>query len=64
MFLDNESVMNSTSRVEITHSKKHQLISWHSVREAISAGWLRVLKDPGETNLADIFTKKLPIQRW
>ena len=64
MFCDNDSVVKSMSRTEITLSKKHQLISWHSVRDSISSGWLRVLKDPGETNLADIFTKKLPIQRW
>ena len=64
MFCDNDSVVKSMSRTEITLSKKHQLISWNSVRDSISSGWLRVLKDPGETNLADIFTKKLPIQRW
>ena len=64
MFYNNESVVKSKYRAEITLSKKHQLISWHSVRDAISAGWLRVLKEPGETNLADVFTKQSPIQRW
>ena len=63
MFCDNEIVVKSMSRAESTLSKKHQLISWHSVREATSAGWLRFLKDPGETNLADICTRKLPIKR-
>ena len=63
MFCNNESVAKSTSRVKSTHSKKFQLTSWHSVRETISAGWLRVLKDSGETNLKDIFTKQLSIQR-
>ena len=37
MFCDNESVVKSTSRAGSTLTKKHQLISWHSVREAISA---------------------------
>ena len=62
MFCDNASVVKSTSRAE-KNSKKHKRISWHSVRKAISTGWLRVLKEPGETNLADIFTKQFPIQR-
>ena len=35
MFCNNESVVKSTSRVESKLSKKHQLIFWHSVREAI-----------------------------
>ena len=54
--------MKFVSRAESTISKKRQLISLHSVREAISSGYLRVLKDPGETNLADIITKTFPIQ--
>ena len=63
MFCDNESVVKSVSRAESTLSNKHQLISWQSVREAISSGWLIVLKEPVETNLADIFTKTFPIKR-
>ena len=61
MFCDNESVVKSTSRAESTLSKKHQLISWHSIWKAISAGWLKILKEPGVLNLADLFTKQLPI---
>ena len=64
MFCNNDSVVKSMSRTKVKLSKKHQLISWHSVSDAISYGWLRVLKEPGETKLADIFTKPLPIQRW
>ena len=62
MFCDNKSVVKSTSRAQSTLTKKHLLISWHSVREAISAGWLRILKVAGETNLADLFTKQLSIR--
>ena len=62
MFCNNDNVVKSTSRVESTLSKKRKLISWHSVREAVSDLWMRVLKDPGETNLVGIFTKKLHIQ--
>ena len=42
--------------------KKYHFIYWNSVREAIPARWLMVLKEPGETNLVDIFTKQLPLQ--
>ena len=63
MFCDNESGVNSMYGEERTFSYKHQLISWHSVRDAILYGWLRVLRAPGETKLADIFTKQLHIKR-
>ena len=35
MFFCNDSVVKSMSTAEITLSKKHQIISWHSIREAI-----------------------------
>ena len=59
----NESVVKSTSRAEITLSNKHQLIYCHSVRNSISSGWMRVLKEPGGANMVEMFTKQLPIQR-
>ena len=62
MICNNERVVKFTSRAVSRLSKKHQLVYWHTVREAILAGRLRVLRDLGETNLADIFTKQLPIQ--
>ena len=61
MFCDNESVVKFTSRAESTISNKHELILWHSVRESISSGWLRFLREPGVNNLASIFNDKLPI---
>ena len=39
MICDNESVVKSTLRAESTLTKKYH---WRSVREAISAGWLRI----------------------
>ena len=32
------------------------------MREAILAGWLRILKEPGEINLADLCAKQLSIR--
>ncbi len=45
--------------------KKHNAINYHAVREAVAAGILRVGKEDGETNLADILTKVIVGQkRW
>ena len=43
--------------------KKHNAINYHAVREANAAGILRVGKQDGETNLADLLTKVLTGQR-
>ena len=39
--------------------KKHNAIAYHRVREAQAAGIVRIAKEDGLTNLADIFTKLL-----
>ena len=59
VFCDNESVCKSTSNVESRLNKKHQAICWHAVREACAGGWMRVGKEPTETNTADLLTKAL-----
>jgi len=40
--------------------KKHNAIAYHKVREAVAQGTIRIAKEPGLTNLADILTKPLP----
>jgi hypothetical protein len=45
--------------------KKHNAINYHAVREVVAAGILRVGKEDGETNLADLLTKVVTGQkRW
>ena len=56
---DNESVVNSASKVEARLNKKHNAICFHTVREASAAGWIQVGWEPTATNIADIFTKML-----
>jgi hypothetical protein len=56
---DNESVVNSASKVEARLHKKHNAICFHTVREAVAAGWVRVGWEPTESNVADLFTKPL-----
>ena len=63
MLCDNESVVGSASKVESRLNKKHNAICFHTVREACAAGWMRVGKEPTETNIADLFTKMLPLDK-
>jgi hypothetical protein len=39
--------------------KKHHLIAYHRNREAVAAGTCCITKEDTETNLSDLFTKKL-----
>jgi hypothetical protein len=43
--------------------KQHSAINHHAVREAVAAGILRVGKEDGETNLADLLTKVIMGQK-
>jgi hypothetical protein len=60
VFCDNESVVKNSTRPESTLKKKHNMIANHRVRKAQAAGVVRIAKEDGETNLADILTKCLP----
>jgi hypothetical protein len=60
---DNESVVNSASKVEARLNKKHNAICFHTVREALAAKWVRVGWEPTATNIADIFTKMLDTEQ-
>ena len=63
VFCDNQGVVKNTSIPESTLLKKHNAINYHVVREAVAAGILRVGKEDGQTNLADLLTKVLTGQR-
>jgi hypothetical protein len=65
VFCDNRGVVRNASIPESTLMKKHNAINYHAVREAAAAGILRVGKEDGETNLADLLTKVLSGEkRW
>ena len=62
---DNRGVVLKSSRPESTFQKKHNVINYHVVRESAAAGILRVGKEDGTTNLADLLTKILTGKnRW
>ncbi len=57
MFGDNETVVNTASVPYSRLHKRHVALSYHRVREAISAGVLRFHHIPGKRNPADILSK-------
>jgi hypothetical protein len=63
VFCDNKSVVKNSSRPESTLKKRHNAIAYHRCREAQAAGIIRIAFEPGETNLADLFTKLLAAPR-
>ena len=63
VFCDNSGVVKNASIPESTLMKKHNAINYHGIREAVAARIIRVGKEDGLTNLADIFTKVLPSDR-
>ena len=63
VFCDNQGVVKNTSLPQSTLSKRHNAINYHVVRESVAAGIMRVGKEDGNTNLADAFTKVLPLRK-
>jgi hypothetical protein len=60
VYCDNEAVTKNAIHPESTLKKKHNSIAYHRTREAVAAGTIRVTKEDGKTNLADVLTKLLP----
>ena len=63
VFCDNNGVVMNTTIPESMLAKKHNAINYHAICEAVAAGILRVGKEDGMTNLADLFTKVLTANR-
>jgi hypothetical protein len=59
VFCDNTGVVKNTTIPESMLAKKYNTIYYHAIREAVAAKILRVGKEDGMTNLADLFTKVL-----
>ena len=57
MFGDNESVIKNSTIPHSRLSKRHSVLSYHRVREAIVAGILSFFHIPGKENPADILSK-------
>ena len=57
IFGDNESVVNSATQPYAKLHKRHNVLSFHKVREAIASGVFVFTHIPGENNPADILSK-------
>jgi hypothetical protein len=57
VFGDNKSVVDSSSKVHAKLHKRHTMLSFHRVREAIASGMIVFNFIPGEINPADILSK-------
>ena len=57
MFGDNQSVVKSCSIPQGKISKRHMILSYHRIREAIAARILRFYHIFGDSNPADILSK-------
>jgi hypothetical protein len=57
MFGDNESIINSATQVHAKLHKRHTMLSFHRVREAIASKMVAFNFIPGDINPADILSK-------
>jgi hypothetical protein len=57
VFGDNESVVKSATLIHAKLHKRHNMLSFHFVREAIAAGYVQFTHIAGNINPADILTK-------
>ena len=57
MFGDNKSVVDSSIQVHAKLHKRHNMLSFHRVREAIASGMIGFYFIPGDINPADILSK-------
>ena len=57
MFGDNKSVVDSSMQIHAKLHKRHTMLSFHRVREAIASGMLGFYFIPGTINPADILSK-------
>ena len=62
MFGDNLSVIKSGTIPASTLNKRHNALSYHTVRAAVAAGIVNLHHIPGDQNLADCLTKHLEPQ--
>ena len=56
---DNESVVKSSIIPASTLKKRHNALSYHTVRATIASGFIQFRHVPGKENIADVLTKHL-----
>ena len=59
LFADNMSMITSSTIPSSWLKKRHNMLSYHRVREAIASGVVHLIHIPGTENPADVLTKSL-----
>jgi hypothetical protein len=57
VFGDNKTVINASSTPHAKLHKRHNALSFHHVREAVTSKYVTIFHLPGEYNPADILSK-------
>jgi hypothetical protein len=57
MFGDNQSVVESLTKIRANLHKRHNTLSFHRVREAIASGMISFFHIPGVRNPSDVLSK-------
>ena len=60
---DNMAAVKSGSNPDARLQKKHNSIAFHRIREAVAAGWALIYHEKGDSNLADLLTKVLSVEK-
>ena len=63
IFCDNKAVVNSGTRPDCRLKKKHNSIAFHKIREYVAAGKALVYYEHSESNVADLLTKVLSVEK-
>ena len=58
---DNMAAVGSNPDARL--QKKHNSIAFHRIREAVPAGWVLIYHEKGNSNLADLLTKVLSVEK-
>ena len=56
MYCDNNSAVTKASYPELILNKKHNVIAYHKVREAVASGSICVGTEDSKTNIGDMLT--------
>ena len=59
----NEGVVKAGGNPDARLSKKHNSIAFYRIRECVASQMILVYHEKGESNLADLLTKSLPVER-
>ena len=59
LFGDNESIVKSSTIPASTLNKRHNALSYHTMRSAISANIIKFCHIPGDVNISNMLTKHL-----